>query len=176
MSTFRRSVQTKVTRIPIEIKVSLRGAKVRPIWKYRLIILYYPLTKAKARRMERVKFEMEFLFKASPTILYKFLTTPATLTRWFCDEVDIQDNTYTFYWSGYEEVAYVLEDIEEELLRLQWDDAEDEEEYLEFRISESPVTGETILEITDFCDEDEVDDQRQYWENQMAELRKETGG
>lgn len=126
--------------------------------------------------MERVKLELEYLFKASPTILYKFLTTPSCLTRWFCDDVDIQSNTFTFFWTEYEEVAYLIDDAEEERLRFQWEESESEEEYLEFRISESPVTGETILEITDFCDDDEVDDQRQYWDNQMAGLQKETGG
>jgi uncharacterized protein YndB with AHSA1/START domain len=126
--------------------------------------------------MERVKLNLEFLFKASPTILYKFFTTPSCLIRWFCDEVDIQNTTFTFIWSGSEEVAYLIEEIEDELVRFQWEDAEDEEEFLEFRISKSPVTGETILEITDFCDEDEMDDQRQYWESQISLLRKETGG
>jgi uncharacterized protein YndB with AHSA1/START domain len=126
--------------------------------------------------MERVKLNLEFLFKASPTILYKFFTTPSCLIRWFCDEVDIQNTTFTFIWSGSEEVAYLIEETEDELVRFQWEDAEDEEEFLEFRISKSPVTGETILEITDFCDEDEMDDQRQYWESQISLLRKETGG
>ncbi len=126
--------------------------------------------------MERVKLNLEFLFRASPTILYKFFTTPSCLIRWFCDEVDIQGNTYTFIWSGSEEAAFLVEDSEDELLRFQWEDAEDEEEFLEFRITTSPVTGETILEITDFCDEDEVEDQRQYWDSQMNQLKKETGG
>ena len=126
--------------------------------------------------MERVKFEMEFIFRASPTILYRFFTTPSTLIRWFCDEVDIQGDTYTFIWDGAEEVATMIDDIEDERIRFKWEDAEDEEEYLEFKMYKSPVTGETVLEITDFCDDDEVDDQRQLWESQMKQLRKETGG
>lgn len=126
--------------------------------------------------MERVKLNLEFLFKASPTILFKFFTTPSCLIRWFCDEVDIQGNTFTFIWSGSEEIAYLVEETEDEMIRFQWEDAEDEDEFLEFRISKSPVTGETILEITDFCDEDEMDDQRQYWESQISQLQKETGG
>ncbi|MCG8328896.1 MAG: START-like domain-containing protein [Chitinophagales bacterium] len=126
--------------------------------------------------MERVKITMEFIFRASPAILYKFFTTPSCLVRWFCDEVDIQGDVYTFIWSGSEEVAEVVDDIEEERIRFHWEEAEDEAEYLEFEMSKSPVTGETILIITDYCDEDEVEDQKQLWESQMAELRKETGG
>ncbi len=126
--------------------------------------------------MERVKFTMEFIFRASPSILYKFFTTPSCLVRWFCDEVDIQGQVFTFFWSGSEEVAEVIEDVEDEKIRFRWLEADDEEEYLEFDISKSPVTGETILFVTDFCDEDEVADQKQLWESQIQELKKETGG
>lgn len=125
--------------------------------------------------MDRVQIDMEFIFRASPTILYKFLTTPSTLIRWFCDEVDIQGDTYTFVWSGSEEVAELIDDIEDERVRFEWEDA-DEGEFLEFRMDKSPVTGETILMITDFCDSDEVDDQKQLWETQINQLRIETGG
>ena len=126
--------------------------------------------------MERVKFTQEYLFRASPTILYKFLTTPSCLIRWFCDEVDIQGDTFTFMWSGSEEVAELIDDIEEELIRFHWEEAEDENEFLEFKISKSPVTGETILEISDFCDDDELEDQIQLWDSQMNRLKVEMGG
>jgi uncharacterized protein YndB with AHSA1/START domain len=125
--------------------------------------------------MKRVSFEMEFLFRASPTILYKFLTSPACLVRWFCDTVDIQEDVYAFEWSGSEEVAILIDDIEEERLRFKWEEAADNE-YLEFRFDISPVTNETILSITDFCDEDEVEDQKKLWASQFDMLRRETGG
>jgi len=102
--------------------------------------------------MKRVQINLEFIFRASPTILYRFLTSPSTLIRWFCDEVDITADVYTFVWEG------------------------SEEEYLEFRMRKSPVTGETVLEITDYCDEDETNDTRQLWEAQMKQLKQETGG
>ncbi len=126
--------------------------------------------------MERVKLQLEYLFKASPIILYQFLTTPSCLIRWFCDQVDIQGDRYTFYWGDSDEVADVLEEVENERIRFVWEDAESDDEFLQFDISSSPVTGETIMTITDFCDAYEREDQIQYWENQMSQLRKETGG
>ncbi len=126
--------------------------------------------------MERVKIDLEFIFRASPTILYKFITTPSCLIRWFCDEVDIQGETYTFSWSGSEEVANLIDDIEDDRVRFQWEDAESDEEFLEFRMRKSPVTNETILEITDYCDSDEVKDQEQLWKSQITQLRSATGG
>lgn len=126
--------------------------------------------------MERVKFTKEFIFRASPAIIYQFLTTPACLTRWFCDEVDISDEVYTFSWSGSEEEAKLIEDVEPNLLRFVWDDAESDDEFLEFDIRVSPVTGETIMNITDFADEDEIDDQIALWTSQMNRMRAEMGG
>lgn len=119
---------------------------------------------------------MEFLFRASPSILYQFFTTPNCLIRWFCDEIDITGEMYTFIWDGADEIAELVEDKENERVRFKWEDADSDDEYLEFKFEKSPVTNETILTITDFCDDDEVDDQMQLWESQMKQLKQETGG
>lgn len=126
--------------------------------------------------MNRVKLELEFLFKGSPSTLYKFFTEPARIVLWFCDEIDISGDIYTFSWDGSEETALLIDDIEDERLRFQWLDAPVKGEYLEFRFITSEVTNETILEITDFCDADEVQDQRKLWMSQTAKLKIESGG
>jgi len=125
--------------------------------------------------MKRVQHKLEFIFRASPTILHQFLTTPSCLVRWFCDEVDIEKGTFNYSWDGEVETAKLVEEIEGEYLKFQWEDAEDDE-YLEFIITKSPVTGDTLLNLIEFCDEDEIDDQTLYWEDQMKQLRSATGG
>jgi hypothetical protein len=40
----------------------------------------------------------------------------------------------------------------------------------------SPVTEETVLEITDFIGEKEIEDLRRFWDAQIKKLRQETGG
>lgn len=124
--------------------------------------------------MERTKINLEYIFRASPTIIYNFLTTPACLVRWFCDSVDINGETYSFVWDDFAELANLVEDVENEKVRFEWED-KDEGEFLEFRLSTSPVTSETIMEITDFCDSDEVTDYGKLWESQIKDLRKEMG-
>jgi uncharacterized protein YndB with AHSA1/START domain len=126
--------------------------------------------------MKRVKIDLEFIFKASPAILYTFITTPACIVRWFCDSVDIEDDIFSFGWEGSEENAEMVDDIEEERVRFKWEDADNEEEYLEFRMYKSDITNETILEITDFCDDDEVESTTDLWTSQMATLKTECGG
>ena len=126
--------------------------------------------------MDRVKLELEYIFSASPTILYQFITTPACLVRWFCDEVDINNEEYAFVWEGAEEIAEMIDDIEDERVRFKWEDADNEEEFLEFRMYKSDVTNETILEITDFCDSDEVDSTKDLWDRQIRKFKQECGG
>ncbi len=130
--------------------------------------------------MSRERIQLEYLLKASPTILYEFFTEPAFLIRWFCDEVDVKEEdgqkTYVFVWSGSEETALLVEAEENHSVTFRWEDAEDEEEYLKFTMTKSPITGETVLEITEFCDEDEVEDQTQFWNTQIEKLRRQAGG
>jgi len=126
--------------------------------------------------MSRVKIEMEFIFKASPAILHQFLTLPENLVRWFADGVDISDDIYTFTWDGSDETAKLIDDIEEERLRFKWEDSGEESEYYEFRMYKSDITRQTILEITDFCDDDEVKEQKDLWATQVEELRLACGG
>jgi uncharacterized protein YndB with AHSA1/START domain len=125
--------------------------------------------------MDRKRIDMEFLFKASPAVLYQFITTPACLVRWFCDTVEISGEIYDFEWGGSVESAEMIDDIEEERIKFQWLEA-DENEFLEFRMGKTDVTNDTILEITDFCDEDEEKEQRDLWERQIAQLRVACGG
>ena len=123
--------------------------------------------------MSRVKFTSEFRFKASPAIVYEFLSSPDCLTRWFCDDCVMTEESYTFSWSGSEEVAYILEDVEEEYLSLQWEDYPTE--YLEFKIVLGEITGETVLEITAFCDSDELKQEKIFWNTQMNNMKHAMG-
>jgi uncharacterized protein YndB with AHSA1/START domain len=125
--------------------------------------------------MKRVAYTLEFIIKTSPTIVYKFLTTPSCLIRWFCDKVEIDGEKFSYYWGEDEEVAYLVDDFEDEYLRFQWEEAESDEEYLEFKMSVSDVTRETVFEIIDYCDEDEVADQKQLWRNQIEAMKKAMG-
>lgn len=122
---------------------------------------------------DKTEFTIERTFRASPGILFKFLTTPSGLVQWFADHVDRNGETYSFFWNGAEERATIANYEEEELLRLDWEDADS---YIEYRIDKSEVTGETILFVTDFAEDDEMEDQMQLWESQLDDLAKCMGG
>jgi uncharacterized protein YndB with AHSA1/START domain len=124
--------------------------------------------------MARVQFQVEFMFKASPSIIYLFATQATAIVRWFCDKVDNIGDRYTFSWEGSDEVADIVMDIEDELIKYQWEDRDGE--FLQFRLYKTDITMETILEITDFCDDDEVDEQKDVWEVYVKKLKAACGG
>lgn len=125
--------------------------------------------------MTKKAFLLEYVFKASPNILYGFLTTPSGLSQWFADHVDTKGDTYIFEWSGTEERAVCIDKVEPEVVRYHWEES-DEGEYFEFKIEKSEVTGDTILYITDFAADYELDDNKLLWDNQVQELFKRIGG
>ncbi|MDQ3141279.1 MAG: START-like domain-containing protein [Bacteroidota bacterium] len=124
--------------------------------------------------MARVQFKTEYMFKASPSVIYLFLTQPTCLVRWFCDKVDNVGDKFTFSWEWESEDATMLDDIEDELVTYQWD--ERPKEFLKFRIYKTDITSETILEITDFCDDDESEDQQYIWDMYIKKFKIYCGG
>ncbi len=108
-------------------------------------------------------------------MLYQFFTTPSGLARWFCDKVDISGDTFTFDWDGSEEVAQLLEDEHDAMLKFRWEES-DEDEYWVIKMFKSPITNETVLEVTDFADSDEVEEQKEFWQEQINQLKGVIGG
>ena len=124
---------------------------------------------------KKVAYQAEYVIRSSPGILYGFLTTPSGLAQWFADGVDIEESKCVFTWEGYDEVAIILDAIESEYIRYKWEESEDDE-YFEFKIEKAEVTGDTILIITDFAYDFEIDDQKLLWDSQVKQLIQQIGG
>ena len=122
---------------------------------------------------DKVKFELEFLMKkTSPKVLFNMLSTPSGLSEWFADDVNIKDDVYTFFWDGSEESAKLVTKKVPEYVKFQWEDDEDEgnDAYFQFAIKIDPMTNDTALVVTDHAEEDDVEEARMLWENQVGDL------
>ncbi|MBT3546270.1 MAG: SRPBCC domain-containing protein, partial [Flavobacterium sp.] len=51
----------------------------------------------------------------------------------------------------------------------------DDESYFEFRIQVDEITKDVSLMVTDFAEEDEVEESKMLWENQIDELKHRIG-
>lgn len=125
--------------------------------------------------MEKIKYELEFILNTSTTILYKCLHTPSGLSEWFADNVNVSNDTFTFFWDGSEESAKLLRKKKMESVKFQWEDDEDEPYYFEMLIRVDPMTNQVALIVTDFAEEDEMDDAKLLWENAISNLRQSIG-
>jgi uncharacterized protein YndB with AHSA1/START domain len=123
----------------------------------------------------KVKFEMEFVVKASPSLLYQYMATPSGMSEWFADNVNSRGDVYTFIWEGAEEKAEVLAKKKSERIKFRWVEEEDDDAYFELRILVDEITKDVSLIITDFAEDDEVDEGKMFWENQISELKQIIG-
>lgn len=124
--------------------------------------------------IKKEQYIIEFPIRCSPNILFEFLATASGLQEWFADKVDSKENNFYFTWNGATDEAEQLESMENESVKYKWD-YYDDNEYFEFRISRSPVTNETILQVVDFADKYDVNDQKQLWETQIENLKHRIG-
>ena len=125
--------------------------------------------------LTKIKFELEFPIHASPHMLYQYFGTPSGLSEWFADNVNSRGEIYTFIWDGSEEKAKVLQERPDEKIKFRWLDMDDEKSFFEFRIEVDEITKDVSLIVTDFAEEDELEEAKMFWENQIDELKHTIG-
>lgn len=126
--------------------------------------------------MTKVKYELEFPVHASPNMLYQYLATPSGLQEWFADKVNSRGKVMTFTWDDSEEEAKILAKKTNERIKLKWTESEGDESYFEFKIQVDPLTKDVAIMVTDFADdEDDVEEAKMLWENQIDELKHTIG-
>jgi uncharacterized protein YndB with AHSA1/START domain len=127
-------------------------------------------------QMDKVKFEVEIPIHASPSMLYQYISSPSNLQEWFADKVNSRGKVFSFIWEGVEEKATLITKKSEERIRWKWIESEGDDSYFEIRIEVDPLTKDVSLIVTDFADdEDEVEESKQLWENQIEELKHTIG-
>lgn len=126
---------------------------------------------------QKEKYQLEIVINTSTKVLYNMLSTPSGLSEWFADDVNLRGDVYTFIWDGSEEKARKISAKAGESIKFQW--LEDEEEglktYFELKINVDDITKDVALLVTDFAEEDEMEESQLLWENQVAELKHVLG-
>ncbi len=125
----------------------------------------------------KIRYELEFPLNSSPQLLYQYISTPSGLQEWFADDVNSRGEFFTFIWDGNEEYARLSSKKTGEKVKFKWvDDAKkDTEYYFELRILEDEITKDVSLMVVDFAIEDELEESRLLWENQISDLKHVIG-
>ena len=123
---------------------------------------------------DKIKFELEFVIQSSPQLLYQYLATPSGLSEWFANNVNSRGEKFTFIWDGAEEEANLLKRKSDEFVRFSWM-ANEDDSYFEMKIIVDEITKDVSLFITDFAEEDEVEEAKMLWSNQVSDLKQVLG-
>ncbi len=121
--------------------------------------------------MAKEKYHLEYNINSSQKILFSRLSTAGGLNEWFADNVSVQGKIFTFEWDGVEQKAEMVNRKDLRYVRFHWLDDEDDKAYFEFKLAIDELTSEIALIITDFAEPDEIDDSKELWDTQVAELR-----
>ena len=126
---------------------------------------------------DKEKYEMEFVIQASPSLIYQYISTPSGLSEWFADNVNSRGELFTFIWDGSEEQAKLLTKKSGERVKFRWlsDDEDGASYYFEIRIQVDEITKDVSLMITDFAEDDEIEEGKMLWDNQISSLKQVLG-
>lgn len=120
---------------------------------------------------DKVKYEMEFPIQVSPSLLYQYISTPSGLSEWYADNVNSRGVDFIFIWEGSEEQAKLLGKKNGERIKFRWEEDEGTDYYFELRIQVDEITKDVSLMVTDFAEEDEIDEGKRLWENMISSLK-----
>ncbi len=120
---------------------------------------------------DKIIYEIEFPIHASPSLLYQYISTPSGMQEWYADNVNSRGESFTFIWEGSEEEAILLGKKKSDFIKFQWMEDEGTDYYFQLRIQVDEITKDVSLMVTDFAEEDEVEEGKMLWENMISELK-----
>ena len=125
----------------------------------------------------KTRYELEIPIYSSASLLWPYLSSPSGLSEWFADNVDSRGEFFTFIWNDSEEYARVSSKKSFEKIKFRWVDSQskDTEYFFELKILEDEITKDVSLLIIDFAENDEIEESKKLWENQVSELKHVIG-
>ncbi len=123
---------------------------------------------------DKIKYELEFPIQASPNMLYQYISSASSLSEWYADNVNSRGKIFSFFWDGVEEKAELISSKNNQFVKFKWLE-EDDNYYFEIKIVVDELTKDVSLMVTDFSEEDEVEESKMLWESQIADLKQVLG-
>jgi len=126
--------------------------------------------------MKKERYCIEFVFeKVGKSILWEYIATAAGLSEWFADKASSIGRRFSFKWSKAEADAEVTALSQGNYIRFHWLDEDDPSVFFELRLSKNDLTGDIVLQITDFADNQEKESSINLWDSQIKTLRRTIG-
>ena len=127
--------------------------------------------------MGREKIKMEYMLKgSSENVIWSIISTPSGLETWFADKVTTNDKIFTFKWGKTESrKAELVNYRTNNFIRFHWLDDDFRKSYFELRITYNELTDDLSLEITDWAESNEIEDQKDLWNSDIEKMKRVSG-
>lgn len=131
--------------------------------------------------MGKFKFVTEFEINASQKMLFPYLSSASGLAQWFADDVNInEDKIYIFLWDGEEHRARKVSQRANQSVKFEFlpetEEDEDDPSYIELKLDVNDLTQTVFIQITDYSNLDDEEEQQDLWENLIHCLKELIGG
>ena len=125
--------------------------------------------------MNKFKFSTEFELRASPKVLFPYLSSASGLQQWFCEKaVNIDSHTLDLIWDQDHHLAKIVSLRLNKSVKFDFvtDDSEiKDHNYMELRLETSDLTQSTYLKVTDYSENHDVEELQELWSEFVSNLK-----
>lgn len=129
--------------------------------------------------MEKFKFITEYELRASPKMLFPYISTASGLSQWFASKVNtMPEQRLDFQWDNESHIAKQVSMRQNKGVRfefLETDEGGSENNYVDFRVDQSELTQSTFLRITDYSNTTDEEELKDLWNGMMDKLKEIVG-
>ena len=129
--------------------------------------------------MEKFKFSAEYELRASPRMLFPYISTASGLSQWFASKVNtMPEQRLDFQWDNESHVAKQVSMRQNKGVRFEFLDTEEDtgdNNYVDFRVEQSELTQSTFLKITDYSSTTDEEELQDLWNGLMDKLKEIVG-
>jgi uncharacterized protein YndB with AHSA1/START domain len=129
--------------------------------------------------MSQTPYTFEYEVKASPKVLYPYLSSPSGLQQWFADKVIVRGSSELhFYWDNENHPAIVLPGKANKSVKFDFKkgDSEPGKHVIELSLDVSEVSNTTYLTVIDGASTFKTDtDAEELWDYLIDKLKEIVG-
>ncbi len=129
--------------------------------------------------MADTSYEFEYELKASPKVLYPYLSTASGLQQWFADKVTVVSTQgFNFYWENENHPATIVHNKSNKSFKLDFSkpDQAAHSACIEFKLDVSELSNTTYLVINDSASTFKTDeDAQELWDYLTDKLKEIVG-
>jgi len=118
------------------------------------------------------QFSLEFGVRATPKLLFTMISTPEGLSRWFANNVIVEDDIFLFIWEDSEQKARLVQSKDNEFVKYEWLDDFHKGYFFEMHIHAGEMASEVVLGIADYAEKAEKDLYQRLWATQVKQLQR----